>query len=379
MNSDVAHSEKTEIITHLSVKTFKIPCEQEESDGTLKWNSTTMVLVLLQARGKTGLGYTYADSSTGAFIINNLSSLVLGENPMKIEKIHGSIHRNIRNEGNAGIAFMALSAVDIALWDLKARILNLPLSYLLGMAKRKVQIYGSGGFTSYNDKELANQLSGWAKQGISHVKMKIGRDPEKDLHRIRVAREAIGNKNSLFVDANGAFTVRQALDMADKFDKFGIQWYEEPVSSANLKGLAFIRNNGPSGISIAAGEYGYGLSYFRHMLESQAVDVLQADATRCGGITGFMKAGHLSEAFNIPFSFHCAPSVHLHAALSLPYFWIGEYFHDHVRIERMLFDGVQQPVEGYLSPELSLTGHGLSLKTTDAEKFLLYENHCSYA
>ncbi len=356
-------------IDRLEADAYKIPADQPESDGTLEWKSTTMVVVQVQSSGSSGLGYTYADASAAGFIRNNFRDLVLEQNPFDIEKIVFRVQKSIRNNGNCGIAFMALSALDIALWDLKAKLLNLPLSGLLGTAKEDVLLYGSGGFITYSDKKLAEQLSGWSEQGFTHVKIKIGENCGKDLHRIRVAHDAIGSGTALFVDANGAYTVQEALKLAMEIEKYNVQWYEEPVSSDNLEGLVFIRNHCPAGICIAAGEYGFDLPYFRNMLESQAVDVIQADATRCGGITGFIKAGRLAEAFQVPFSFHCAPSVHLHAAIALPGFFIGEYFYDHVRIERMLLDGFQDPVNGRVTPDFNRPGLGLEFKRSDAEKF----------
>jgi L-alanine-DL-glutamate epimerase-like enolase superfamily enzyme len=264
---------------------------------------------------------------------------------------------------------MAVSAIDNALWDLKAKILQAPLSILLGKAKEDMLIYGSGGFTSYTDKKLQQQLSGWVEEGIKYVKMKIGREPEKDVKRVKLAREAIGNETKLLVDANGAYTVKQAISMANEFLQYDVWWFEEPVKASNLEGLQFIRNHTPHAMNIAAGEYGYNLPSFKAILTAGAVDILQADATRCGGITSFLKAGHLCEAFQLPFSSHCAPALHLHAALSLPGFFIAEYFYDHVRIENMLMDGIPQPENGVLKPDLQRFGAGFDFKYKDAGKF----------
>ena len=264
---------------------------------------------------------------------------------------------------------MAISAVDVALWDLKARLLDVPLVSLLGAARESVPIYGSGGFTSYDDRQLRRQLGGWVEQGIPRVKMKIGRDPAADIGRVRSARDAIGRDAELFVDANGAYIAKQALAQAERFAEFGVAWFEEPVSSDDLAGLRLMRDRGPAGMDIAAGEYGYDPFYFRRMLEAEAVDVLQADATRCGGITGFLHAGSLCAAWPIPLSAHTAPSIHAHVCCSLPQVCHLEYFHDHVRIERMLFDGVLEPVGGELRTDRSRPGLGLELKTTDAEQW----------
>jgi L-alanine-DL-glutamate epimerase-like enolase superfamily enzyme len=263
---------------------------------------------------------------------------------------------------------MAISAVDCALWDLKARLLNLPLVTLLGQLREGAEIYGSGGFTSYSDTELADQLSTWVKAGITRVKMKIGRDARLDVHRVQVARDAIGAAAELLVDANGAYSRKQALRQAEAFSHFGVCWFEEPVSSDDLAGLRLLRDRAPAGMEIAAGEYGYDLFYFQRMLAAGAVDVQQADITRCGGVTGLLQVASLCQAYNVPLSTHTAPALHTHVACAIAPFRHMEYFHDHVRIERMLFDGLPQLVNGKLRPDLSRPGLGLELKRAEAEK-----------
>jgi L-alanine-DL-glutamate epimerase-like enolase superfamily enzyme len=277
--------------------------------------------------------------------------------------------RRIRNLGRPGICSAAISAVDCALWDLKARLMGLPLVRLLGQLQEGATVYGSGGFTSYSDDQLTKQLSGWVEQGIGSVKMKIGRDSARDRTRVRVARQAIGTDAELYVDANGAYTTKQALEQAQIFAEFGVKWFEEPVSSDDLDGLRLIRERAPAGMDIAAGEYGYDIFYFRRMLAAGAVDVQQADITRCGGVTAFLQVATLCQAHNVPLSGHTAPALHTHVACAVPQFKNLEYFHDHVRIERMLFDGLPQLKNGKLVPDLSRPGTGLELKRADAEKF----------
>ena len=368
ISADTETDEKI-LIDDLEVSAYTIPTEQPESDGSLKWNSTTLVLINVTAGNKTGIGYTYADASAAFYINHTLKKIIAGKNVMNIPALTGKLIHEIRNNGQTGIGMMAVSAIDCSLWDLKAKLLNVPLVILLGKAKNKIAVYGSGGFTSQTDEELQQQLGSWAESGIHYVKMKIGRHPERDVDRIKLARKAIGKETKLFVDANGAFTVKTAIALANQFSEYDIKWFEEPVTSDNLEGLKFIRSHVPGQINIAAGEYGYTLSYFENMLRSGGVDILQADATRCGGISGFLKAGILCEAQQVPFSSHCAPSLHLHAALSLPSFFISEYFFDHVRIEKMLFDGFTEPENGMQAPDLSRPGIGIEFKSSDAEKY----------
>ncbi len=299
-----------------------------------------------------------------------LADVVQGGHALDVPGLWGKMVHAIRNLGRPGIASMAISGVDAALWDLKAKLLDLPLASLLGQVREGVPAYGSGGFTSYNDEQLTNQLGGWAEAGLRMVKMKVGRDPQDDPRRVRVARQAIGPDVQLFVDANGALDRKQALRMAEVFrDQGDVSWFEEPVSSDDLDGLRLLRDRAPAGMDITAGEYGYDLFYFRRMLDAGSVDVLQADATRCGGITGFLRVGALCEAHALPLSAHCGPTLHIAPCCSLPSVRHVEYFHDHVRIEHMLFDGAPRPEEGLLKPDLTRPGLGLEFKKKDAEPY----------
>jgi L-alanine-DL-glutamate epimerase-like enolase superfamily enzyme len=264
---------------------------------------------------------------------------------------------------------MAIAAVDVALWDLKARLLELPLALLLGTVRTEIPVYGSGGFVSYSDQQLADQLAGWVEAGIPRVKLKVGRDPGHDPDRVRTAREAVGPKAALLVDANGAYYRKQALRLAEVFATQGVCWFEEPVSSDDLQGLRLLRDRAPAGMDIAAGEYAFDLFGVQRMLDAGAVDVIQPDATRCGGISGFLQAATLAQTKGVGVSAHCAPSLHAHAGCAVADLRHIEYFHDHVRIEQLLFDGVPQPRHGALRPDMMRPGLGLELKRTDAERY----------
>lgn len=356
-------------IERIDVSAYRIPTDLPEADGTYAWDSTTLVVVEVTAGGARGLGYTYADTATAALIHDTLADIVRGRNAFDVPGAWEAMVHSIRNLGRPGVASMAISGVDVALWDLKAKLLDLPLCKLLGQAREAVPVYGSGGFTSYSIAQLQQQLGGWVAQGIPRVKMKIGTHPADDLDRVHAARAAMGAEADLYVDANGAYTRKQALRQAQAFADLGVVWFEEPVSSDDLDGLRLIRDRAPAGMNIAAGEYGYDLWYFRRMLEADAVDVQQADGSRCGGITSFLRVGTLVEARSMSLSAHCAPSLHLHACCAVPNLWPIEYFHDHVRIERMLFDGAVSPVDGLLHPDLTRPGIGLDFKRKDAERF----------
>ena len=358
-------------ITKVDVKVYTVPTDAPEADGTFAWKSTTMVLVGLEAGGRRGIGYTYADAATGKLAQTLLETVVRGQDAFDSAAILQRLYRQVRNSGNGGITTMAVSAIDNALWDLRARLLDVSLVSMLGAVRSGIPVYGSGGFTSYDDVQLKRQLGDWVKNGISMVKIKVGTHPGDDVRRVKVARKAIGDATELFVDANGGYTMTQALELAHRFKEYDVRWFEEPVSSDNLTGLSEIRSRAPLGMDIAAGEYGYTAWYFESMIQARAVTVLQADATRCGGISGFLDAASLCWAWNLPLSSHCGPSMHVHVCCAVPRAIHMEFFHDHVRIERMFFDGFCEPVDGVMFPDRTRPGMGLELKEKDAAKYLV--------
>jgi L-alanine-DL-glutamate epimerase-like enolase superfamily enzyme len=346
------------VVERIDVSAHTIPTDEPESDGTLEWDSTTIVVVHVHAGGCTGLGYTYGDRSLVELIESQLAPLVRTVEPASTWLALGA---KLRNAGRPGAGFMALSAVDTALWDLKARLLGVPLVDLLPAFHDEVPVYGSGGFCSYSLERLQEQLGGWVADGIPRVKLKIGREPERDPARLDAAREAVGPDTELFADANGAYRPKDALAWAERLaGEWAVTWFEEPVSSADLDGLRFVREHGPDGLDIAAGEYAFVPADFRNLLG--AVDCLQVDVTRCGGITGLLGVAGLAAAYGLDVSGHCAPQLSAHALCAVQTLRHLEWFHDHVRVERMLFDGVLEPDGGVLRPDRSRPGNGLELK-----------------
>ena len=356
-------------IERVDASVYTVPTDAPESDGTLQWDKTSLVLVEVRAGGETGIGYSYADAAAARLIEDSLVPALTGWDALANGAAWRKMLEQIRNLGRPGVSSMAIAAVDNALWDLKGKLLNQPVAILLGLTRTQIMAYGSGGFTSYSDEKLREQLGGWAAEGFPAVKMKIGRDPAADLGRVRAAREAIGAHVQLFVDANGAYTRKQALEQAHRFREWDVSWFEEPVSSDDLEGLRLIRDQGPAGMEIAAGEYGYDSWYFRRMLEAGAVDVLQADATRCAGITGFLQADALCASYSMPLSAHTSPSIHAHACCGAQRAVNVEYFHDHARIEKMAFDGALGVTGGFLRPDLSRPGLGLVFKEADMQHY----------
>jgi L-alanine-DL-glutamate epimerase-like enolase superfamily enzyme len=350
---------------------YRIPTDRPEADGTFEWSSTTLVLVEVHAGGLTGLGFTYA-APAAAEVVADVLDPVLRDIPLEdVPRCWNAMVHAVRNVGRGGVAATAISAVDVALWDLKARSQRRPLFQALGAARDSVPIYGSGGFTTYSERELIDQLGGWVEQGINRVKMKIGKDwgacACEDVARVQALRRALGPGPEIFVDANGAYIPKQALDVARQMADQGVTYFEEPVSSDHLDQLALIRRQAT--MDIAAGEYGYDPWYYRDMLSAEAVDVVQADVTRCLGITGWLQAAAVANAFAIPFSAHCAPTATMHAACAVPQISHLEYFWDHVRIDGLIFDGAPSPVGGCLHPDASRPGLGVELKRADAEQW----------
>jgi L-alanine-DL-glutamate epimerase-like enolase superfamily enzyme len=358
----------TAAVDDLRVTAVTIPTDEPESDGTLDWDSTTVVIVEVDADGQTGLGWTYGHEAAASIIESKLEDNVVGASAMDIPRIWLANARAARNIGRQGVAALAISAVDIALWDLKAKLLGQPLASLLGRFRDASPIYGSGGFCTYSDERLREQMRGYVEQGITRVKIKVGREPERDRHRAAVVRAVIGDDVELYVDANGAFDRQDALHWAHVYaEEYGVGYFEEPVSSEDTEGLRYLRDRVPPKLSIAAGEYGWALPYFAGLIEQ--VHVVQADVTRCGGITNLLRVGALCQAHQLPFSAHCVPNVSAHACCAIQTLAHIEYFHDHVRIEELLFEGTLSPVGGALAPDLGRLGLGLELKRSELERY----------
>jgi L-alanine-DL-glutamate epimerase-like enolase superfamily enzyme len=355
----------------LDVHAFEIPVngpDGQEQDGTMTWSSTTIVLVEAHGGAQTGMGYTYGDVSVASLISSKLAPVITGMDALAPAAAWRAMFAALRNTGQPGAGAMGVSAVDIALWDLKARLLGVPLARALPGFRDEVPVYGSGGFTNYPLQRLASQVSSWLSEGLGRVKIKTSRDPAADPDRLAAVRKQAGDGVELFADANGALSRKAALYWADRLhEQWGVCWFEEPVSSLDVEGLRLVRDRGPAGLDVAAGEYGFLASDFAPW--AGAVDCLQADITRCGGVTGLLQVGGLAEARQIDLSGHCAPAVSAHAFCGVPRVRHLEYFHTHVRIEDMAFDGVLSPAGGALRPDPSRPGHGLAVKWADLENY----------
>ena len=360
------------VIDSVEVRAYTIPTSAPEGDGTITWDSTTMILVRTFSGDSVGTGWTYGAAACAQVVSGTLAGVVTGRNALDVAEAWRAMVMSVRNSGRQGAVGYAISAVDIALWDLKARLLDIPLHRLLGAVRDDVPVYGSGGFTTYSRKQLDAQLDGWVSgQQIPRVKIKIGEswgtNPARDRARMSQARATIGDDTELFVDANGGYTRKQAIRMMADVTDLDVRWFEEPVSSDDLDGLREIRN--AIRADVTAGEYGFDIYYFRRMCQAQAVDCLQIDASRCGGITEWLRASAVAASYGLDVSGHCGPHLHVHVAAATQNFRHLEWFHDHVRIENMAFDGTLDPSGGTITPDASAPGNGLTLKSADIERY----------
>ncbi len=360
-------------VSSVTCRVYRVPTDQPEADGTVAWSSTTVVAVEVAAGDAVGLGWTYASAGCQAVIAEELTDAVVGTSALDIPRAHEAMVRACRNLGRPGIVASAVSAVDVALWDVKARLLGVSLADLFGRCRDAVPVYGSGGFTTYDDRAMAAQLEHWVEVlGIPRVKIKIGESwgtaVGRDLDRVAVCRGVVGDDVEVYVDANGGYTAKQAVRVGHQLDQdSGVVWFEEPVSSDDLAGLRHVREQ--LRLDVAAGEYGYDETYFDRMVGAEAVDCVQADVTRCGGYTSWLRIAALAAAHGLHISGHCAPQLHSHVAASVPNLRHVEYFHDHSRLDALLFDGVAVPVGGCLKPDIERFGHGMALRRSDAASF----------
>ncbi|WP_329000841.1 mandelate racemase [Kribbella sp. NBC_00709] len=356
----------------IDVAVYAIPTDAPEADGTIAWDNTTMVMVRARSGRTVGTGWTYGSPACAPVVTGQLAGIVQGRDALDVGGAFDAIVKAVRNAGRPGAIGYAISAVDVSLWDLKARLLEVPLHKLLGAVHDEVPVYGSGGFTTYDEDQLRDQLSHWVQeQRIPRVKIKIGeswgRNPRRDLDRMQQARSLVGDETELFVDANGGYSRKQAIRMMHAAEDLDIAWLEEPVSSDDLQGLREVRDAVLP--DVTAGEYGYDLYYFARMCQAGAIDCLQADVSRCGGITEWLRVAAVAASHGLDISGHCGPHLHAHVAAATANLRHLEWFHDHVRIESMFFDGTLDPAGGTIRPDPTSPGLGLTLRQADVERY----------
>jgi L-alanine-DL-glutamate epimerase-like enolase superfamily enzyme len=341
---------------------YRFPTGRPEGDGTLTWDATTAVVVEIDAAGVTGLGWTYSTAAAAAVIDDHLTDIVMSRSAMDVSELWQDMVRACRNLGRPGIVSQAIAAVDIALWDLKAHLLELPLHRLFGQVRDSVPVYGSGGFTSMSDDELRDQIADWGAAGCDGMKIKVGQDwganPARDIERVELLKSLAPSGTTLMVDANGGYTPGQAARLGEAFDWLGVTWFEEPVSSDDLGTLASLRQR--LRCDVAAGEYADSVHYVERMCAAGAVDCMQLDVTRCAGYTEWIRCAAIAAAHGLQVSAHCAPSLHAAVGAATPNLRHVEWFADHARLEPLLVDGAPPVRDGALVLSTA-PGHGMRI------------------
>lgn len=372
---EITASPTAATVEAVDVTVCRVPTDVPyETDGTLTWDATTVVLVEIRAGGVTGLGWTYAGPASGQVVVSTLRNVLAGADALATGARWEDMVSALRNEGLPGAGAMAVSACDVALWDLRAKALGASVVELLGPVRDAVPVYGSGGFCSYSDDELVDEVTSWLDAGMPRVKVKVGRDPADDPRRVALVRKEIGEAADLFVDANGAYASGQAIALGRRYAESGVSWYEEPVSSDDVDGLRHVRRSVAGALDVTAGEYGWTPWGLAALARSGAVDVVQPDVTRCGGFTGFARVAATCDALHVPVSAHCAPQLSAIAGAAARHLLHAEWFHDHARVDRLLLQNPLTPAGGALHPRRDVLGHGFALDPKAVEAHLVWSD-----
>jgi L-alanine-DL-glutamate epimerase-like enolase superfamily enzyme len=322
--------------------------------------------------GITGLGIGTPHPAVRAVVESSLKPILLGEEPFAIERLWEAMFWRVRGYGRKGVAFCALSAVDIALWDLKAKALGLPLYRLLGTYTDRVPIYGSGGWTDFSEAELVAEQTGYIERlGVRSVKMKVAKDfgtaEREDLRRLAAVRKAVGDEIEILVDANNGYYAKQAIAMSKAFEDYNVRWFEEPVLADDIDGLAAVAR--ATTIPVATGEHEYTKYGFKDLIARGGADIVQPDIGRVGGVTEWLKAAQLAAAFNLPVAPHAFQVVSLHVACATPNLRIVEYLGVSEEADLLWYTDFPRPVDGWWSPDPDRPGLGLELDPHAVERY----------
>ena len=321
--------------------------------------------------GLEGLGLGVGGRASQVLIDESLKPILIGQDPLTIEKLWDDMFWRVRGEGRKGLAFGAISGVDTALWDLKAKYFNVPLYKLLGAYTDTVPIYGSGGWTHFSVDELVAEQTGYVERGMQSVKMKVGKDfgksEKEDIERLAAVREAVGDNVEILIDANNGYYAKQAIRMAREFEPYNVGWFEEPVLADDIEGLAAVA--AAIDIPVATGEHEYTKFGFRELIARGGADIVQPDIGRVGGVTEWIKVANLAHAFNLPVAPHAFQVVHLHVTCATPNLRIVEYLGVSEEFDKLVYTEFPEPKDGMWSPYPDKPGLGLELNPDAVKQY----------
>ena len=306
-----------------------------------------------------GIAYLEFGLETARRAYKIVESVVVGQNPLANEAIFDLLFWRFRG-ARKGYAFSIISGLDIALWDIKAKVAKMPLYQFMGGNKTKLPVYASGGWTSYSTEELLEEVTTAVANGYKHVKIKVGYErgmnPKEDVRRVAAVRKAIGDDVALMIDANNAWTAGIAAKFAQDVEEYDITWFEEPTIADDYEGLAYVRSK--TNIPLATGEHEFTRFGARDLVLNKAVDIFQADVCRCGGFTELIKMNAVAQAWNLLFAPHCIDLVHIHMLSGADNGMILERLLVEDKLMAMLFPDAPAPKDGMLEVT-DLPGLGL--------------------
>jgi len=326
-----------------------------------------MFLDVLTDEGITGVSITYGGSLTKVLIEDTLKPMVIGEDPLNSERIWEKMYWATLQYGRRGAAISAISTVDIAIWDLKGKIFNLPVHRLLGGHRDTVPSYVTGVDLHYTNDELVEEVTDYVRSGFKMIKIKLGRkDPNEDLERVKLVREAIGPNIDLALDVNNGWSLHTAMRMAKKFEEYDIYWLEEPILADEIENLAKLARE--TSIPIAVGENHYTKWEFRQLMEQGSAEVVQADIGKCGGVTEFIKIAAMADAYGLPICPHHTEYIDVALVAAVPNGLFHECVHEFFEPMGKLFINPIIPKNGEISPS-SKPGFGIELNDKIIERW----------
>ena len=357
---------KTDLIRAIDVHLVSMPVAGGLTDATRKVEEIGFLIVRVHTQqGREGIGVTYHEvggEATRELILRNMVPRLLDRDPLQTEVLWWEFFHYLRGVGRKGLMYCALSAIDIALWDLKGKFFDLPLYRLLGGNKTSVPVYASGGWTSYDDNQLVDEMRSIVSRGFKALKFKVGveggQNINRDVVRVRKVREAIGPDIKILVDANNCFDAATAVQLANRIRDYDISLFEEPVFADDIPGLSRFRRG--TDIPLATGEHEYTKFGVRDLLLNEAADIVQADGARAGGYTEMLKIAALTQAWNVKFAPHAMENIHLNLMAALPNGFMLERLLMFEDLTQAVFKNAPVPVDGMMHVP-DLPGLGLNL------------------